>query len=340
MSQTNMRYLTNEMVRELLSIPEALKIIEEVYRDHGRGKAILSAPSSLGLKAFDAGASFKVKGAYVETYGVAGFRLLGTGTSHMGFCYLCDPKTSLPMGIVDESWQYLLRTGITAAVSAKYLARPGSRILGLLGCGGIASPVLMGLKALFPLDRVQVTSRRKDSRERFAKDMEEALSLKTIPVDSPREAVENADIVVTITDADEALVSSDWLKQGAFVCSMGSGQELDIRLLDWADKFVVDDFDFCLVLGDVSAWVRKGLRREEEIRTKLWAEIGDVVAGNKPGRASEKENILAIIQGMASCDIALAKHVLDKAVQKGIGDFLNLWGRGKHDDGFNRARDE
>jgi len=324
MSQIKMRYLTNEMVRELLSVPEALKIIEEVYRDHGKGKAILSSPSSLGLKALSAGASFKIKGAYVETPGAAGFRLLGTGTSHRGFCYLCDPKTSVPIGMVDESWQYLLRTGITAAISAKYLARPDSRILGLLGCGGIATPAMMGLKEIFPLRLVQVASRRKDSRERFAREMEETLGLNVIPVNSPREAVENSDIIVTITDADESLVSPDWLKQGAFVCSMGSGQELDPCLLDWADKFVVDDFEFCLVLGDVSAWVRKGLRSVEEIRTRLWAGIGDVVAGNKPGRTSENENILSIIQGMASCDIALAKHVLDKAKQKGVGHFLNL----------------
>ena len=312
------------MVRELLSVPEALKIVEDVYRDHGRGKAILSSPSSLGLKALDAGASFKIKGAYVETSEAAGFRLLGTGTSHRGFCYLCDPKTSVPIGMVDESWQYLLRTGVTAAISAKYLARPDSKILGLLGCGGIASPALMGLIELFPLDRVQVTSRREESRNRFAKEMEQTLGLSVIPVDSPRDAVENADIIVTITDADESLVRSDWLKQGTFVCSMGSGQELDPHLLDWAEKFIVDDFEFCLILGDVSAWVRKGLRNVEEIRTRLWAEIGDVIAGNKHGRTSEKENILAIIQGMASCDIALAKHVLDKASERGVGHILNL----------------
>ena len=320
MKEIKIWYISDEVVRELLSIEEAMTIIENVYREHGEGKAFLSDPSSMGLKSHGTGASFKIKGAYVSSLHVAGIRLLGMGDSSLlSLCYLCDPVTSLPVAITDESWQYVVRTGLTAGIAAKYLARPDSQTLGILGCGKIAPYVLIGLKKLFPLRQVRVNSQREESRIRFSKEMEKKVGVEVIPVASPKEAVENADIVVTVTTADEPLVLSEWLRNGTFVCSLGRAQELHPNVLDWADKFVVDEFSFCMVSGDISAWVKKGLRKEEEVRNRLWAEIGEIVAGKKAGRKAKNENILGVIQGMVSCDIALAKHVLNKALQKGMG---------------------
>lgn len=325
MKGMQLRYLSDEMVRELLSVQEAMVIIEDAYRYYGTGDAFLSKPSSLDLRTINTGTSFKVKGAHVASSHIAGFRLVGIGSSYpISFCYLCDPETSLPVAIVNESWQYVIRSGLTAAVTAKYLANQESRILGLLGCGRIAPFTLMGLKKYFPLSQVRVNSQRKESRQRFAEEMEKALELEIIPADSPQEAVMDADIVVTLTNANQPLICSKWLKDGVFVCSLGDGQELHHDVLDWADKLIVDDFDFCLILGDVSAWVKKGLKKEEEIRRKVWADIGEVVAGKKSGRESESENILGIMQGIASCDVALSKFVLDKAIQKGAGTIWNL----------------
>jgi ornithine cyclodeaminase len=325
MKGIRIRYISNDIVREVLSIEEALTIIEEVYRDHGEGKASLSNPSSLDLETAGTGTFFKIKGAYISSLYVAGFRLLGMGTSSpLGLCYLCDPNTSLPMAIIDESWQYLVRSGLTAAVVAKYLARPDSKILGLLGCGKIAPYTLFGLKKFFTLHQVRVNSQRRESRVKFSKEMEKTLGIEVIPVDSPQEAVTDADIVVTLTNADRPLVLSNWLRRGAFVCSLGEGQELHPNVLDWADKFVVDDFNFCLVLGDIAAWVKRGLKKEEEVRRRVWSEIGEIVAGKKAGRETKDESILGIIQGMASCDIAIAKYVLDKAIQRGEGIHWDL----------------
>jgi ornithine cyclodeaminase/alanine dehydrogenase-like protein (mu-crystallin family) len=325
MKEIAVRYLSDELVRELLPVEEALKIIEGIYEDHGTGKAVLSTPSALDLKTSNTGALFKIKGAYVASSQTAGFRLIGLTTSYvLGLCYLCHPETSLPIGVVNESWLYLLRSGLSAAVAAKHLANPDSNTLGLLGCGKVAPFALEGLKRFFPLRRVRVHSRSGPSRIKFAREMEKKVGVKIVPVDSPREAMKEADIVITLTGADEPLVRPEWLEPGSFICSMGDRQELDPAVLDWADKLVVDDFNFCLVLGDIAAWIRKGLRREEEVRGRIWADMGEVVARKKPGRETRNEKILGIMQGMASCDIALAKYVFDKAVEHQAGTIWNL----------------
>jgi alanine dehydrogenase len=325
MNEIAVRYLSDELLRELLSVEEALKIIEGVYEDHGTGKAVLSTPSALDLKTSNTGALFKIKGAYVASSQTAGFRLIGLTNAYiLGLCYLCDPETSLPVGVVNESWLYLLRSGLSAAVAAKHLANPGSDTLGLLGCGKMAPFALEGVKRFFPLQQVRVHSRSSPSRIKFAREMEKEVGVEIIPVDSARRAVTEADIVITLTGADEPLVRPEWLAAGSFICSMGDRQELDPGVLDWADKFVVDDFSFCLVLGDVAAWIRKGLKKEEEVRERVWADIGEVVARKKTGRETRDEKILGIMQGMASCDIALAKYVFDKAVKRQNGTVWNL----------------
>jgi alanine dehydrogenase len=312
-------FISETRVRELLSIDEALAVIEGVYRDHGIGEAFLSEPASLDLRNPDQGSFFKMKGACLQSHQIVGFRLFGKGRSaSLGLCYLYDPVTAMPKAVIDESWLYLVRSGLTAAVAARYLARLDSRKVGLLGCGKIVPYVLMGLRNYFPLDKIWVNSKRKESRVAFSGRMEKEIRIEVIPVDSPREAVAEAGIVITSTNADEPILRPEWVQTGAFVCALGESEEIHHTFLDWASKLVVDDFSYCMVLGNISAWVKKRLREEAEIRAQVWAEIGEVVAGKKAGRETEGENILAVIQGMASCDIGLANYVLEKAIQKGV----------------------
>ena len=325
MKGVSVRYISEDAVRELLSIEEALTLIDRIYRDHGDGRAFLSHPSALQLKAAGTPSFFRVKGAYVASLGAAGFRLQGLGASSpKGLCYLCDPQTSLPFAIVDETWQYAMRSGLTAAVAARYLARSNSERVAIFGAGALAPYALIGLKRFFPLRTVRVYSKRKESRVRFSKEMERTLAIEVIAADSPKEATAASDIIVTVTTADEPLVRAEDLRSGALVCAMGRAQEVDSNGLDWAVKFVVDDLNFCLVSGNVWAWIKKGFKSEEEIRSRIWSEIGDIVARKKPGREKGTENILAVIQGMASCDIGLSKYVFDKAVEKGIGTLWEL----------------
>lgn len=314
-------YISDELVRAHLSVAEAINVVKGVYRAHGQGGAWLSDPSAQFLRE---GAhqlsSYKIKGASLPSEGVAGFRLIGNAPSFAGdkeqwtyrYCYLADPYTARPLAIIDEYYQSALRTGVTGAVALSLLGKRDSRIVGLIGAGTIARYLLEALSHFFSLAEIRVHSRSKVSQDSFAKEMESLLNIRVEPVQSSEPAVRGADLVATITDADAVLVQEGWLSDGATLCSMGNNQELDSRVLYEVDKFFVDELSFCKMVGDVHAWISKGYLRESEIVERLHGTIAEVMTGNKRGRESDREKVLAIVQGMASCDLALAGYVYQK----------------------------
>lgn len=314
-------YISDELVRAHLSVAEAINIVKGVYLAHGRGEARLSDPSAQFLREGpDQLSSYKIKGASLPRAGIAGFRLIGNAPSSAGdkgqwtyrYCYLADPHTARPLAIIDEYYQSALRTGVTGAVALSLLGKKGSRIVGLIGAGTIARYLLEALTHFFSIAGIRVHSRSQASQASFVREMESLLNIRVESVQSSELAVRGADLVATITDADAALVQEGWLSDGATLCSMGNNQELDSRVLYEVDKFFVDELSFCKMVGDVRAWISKGHLKESEIAQRLHGTIAEVMAGDKAGREREQEKILAIVQGMASCDLALAGYVYQK----------------------------
>lgn len=314
-------YISDELVRKHLSIAEAIGIVMDVYRADGVGDARLSEPSAMFMRGRDEDVSnYKVKGAWIPSRKVAGFRIIGNAISEIGdeepwtyrYCYLVDPRTAIPLAIIDECYQSALRTGVTGAVALALLGKKDSSILGIIGAGTIAKYTVEALTHFFSLTEIRVSSKSKASQDNFAREIESALGLKAVPVGSPEVAVSGADLVVTITDADTALVSVGWLSSGATICSMGNNQELDPKILYEVDKFVVDDYGFCRDVGDIHAWITKGYLKESEILQRLHGTIGEVLTGRQLGRENQIEKVLAVVQGMASCDLALARFVYEK----------------------------
>jgi alanine dehydrogenase len=314
-------YISDELVRQHLSLSEAIEIVKSVYRLHGLNEAWVSNPSAMFLTGIkDDKFFYKVKGACIPSKEVAGFRIIGNAAPESSseepwtyrYCYLADPRTAMPLAVIDEFYQSALRTGVTGAVALSLFGRKDSSVLAIVGAGTIARHVMETLTRFFSLKEVRVSTKNKVSREAFAGDIEAQLSLRAEAVVTPEEAVRGADLVVTITDADTALVSAEWLSPGTTVCSMGNNQELEPKVFYEADKFFIDEWGFCMDVGDVHAWVTKGYLKEAEIREKLNGTIGEVMAGRKQGRENEREKILVIPQGMAACDLAFARFVYEK----------------------------
>ena len=241
-------YISDELVRRHLSVSEVINIVRDVYRSHGRGEAWLSEPSALFLReGTNRASSYKIKGASIPSKGITGFRLIGN-TPKAGdeepwtyrYCYLIDPRTARPLAIIDEYYQSALRTGVTGAVALSLFGNKDSKTVGIIGAGNIARYLLDALNHLFSLTEIKVYSRSKASQEPFVREMESLLDVRVTAVDSAESVVKGADLVITITDADTALVSSGWLARGATLCSMGNNQELDPKIVYDVDKFIVD----------------------------------------------------------------------------------------------------
>ncbi|MBI4184973.1 MAG: ornithine cyclodeaminase family protein [Proteobacteria bacterium] len=327
---SELRIVGDADVRRLIDSREAVAIAEAVFRDYGRRRNRLSAPSAMTLKA-DEGAkpTFKIKGATVPGAGVSGFRLLSKAQTPgspaaCNYVALYANATGRLEGLVDERWLGHLRTAATGATAAKLLARKGARTVALFGAGRIAAEIVPMLALAIPIAELRVHSRRAESTDAFVARFAGTAGFAVRAERSPERAVRGADVVVTLSEATEPLVRPGWLAEGALVCTMGSHNEVDFGVLAEAGRFIVDDLDYALEMGDVAAWVRKGAITAEAVAARVDADIGEVACGAKPGRTSETERILAIIQGMAMGDVAFAARVLEKARRQGLGNTVDL----------------
>jgi ornithine cyclodeaminase len=310
---TALRVIEAPEVRRLITGAEALQVVEGVFRSFGEGRSRLSQPSALTLDGTGkTPARFKVKGAAVDPAGLTGFRVI-TNSGQASYCYLCDGGTGTPLGLVDETWLHKLRTAATAVLAVKHLARPGARVFTLFGTGVIAEEFVPLLSLAVGVEELRVLSRRRESTEAFVARHRPRMSFPVVAAGSPRVAVQEADVVVTLTEATQPIVERGWLGPGGLVCSMGSHHEVDFDVLQEADRFIVDDLDYAMELGDAAAWLRAGQITRDQLTARMDADLAQVVSGARPGRRHEADRILAIVQGMAIGDVALAGYVLTRA---------------------------
>jgi alanine dehydrogenase len=257
----------------------------------------------------------KVVGDFVPNYRVG-------LPSELGLATLYDPMTGVPLAIMDATLITEARTGAMTAVGAKHLARPDSKVLGHAGARGTAFSNVTMLDALFDLEEIRVTSRRPESREAFGEQLRAATDTPVRVVDTVAEAFENADILVEATRLTEPtpLLRTAAVKPGAFVVPYGTVTAVELDLLDVMDKVVVDDWREARSgrFGALRRHVDTGRLSEET----LYAELGQVVAGSKPGRESREERILLWHRGLSILDVAVAYLILRRAEAADVGTML------------------
>jgi len=218
-----------------------------------------------------------------------------------------------------------MRTGGAGGVAAKYLTRRDSKVIGIIGAGTQGRTQLMALKEVLPgIDEVRVFDKVREHGERYADEMRSRVGLDIRPVCEAREAVCEADIVVTTTPSTEPIVMDDWVGDGMHINSIGADapgkEELDPAILKRA-KIVVDDFEQAMHSGEVNVPLARGLIGKEEIH----AEIGEVVAGKKTGRVSDDEVTVFVSTGLAVQDISTAWKVYKKAERAGLGKKIKMF---------------
>jgi alanine dehydrogenase len=257
----------------------------------------------------------KVVGDYVDNW------KLGL-PSELALLTLYDPRTGVPRAILDATEITERRTGAMTALGARHLARQGARVLGHVGARGTAFANVTMLDQLFDFEEIRVTSARPESRDAFGSALEQALGKPARVVETWQEVVEGADIVVEATRLAEPtpLLRTDWIKPGALVVPYGTMSAVELSLTSIMDKIVVDDWGQCRKgrFGSLRAHVDQGLLSEEN----LHAELGQIVAGKKPGRESDDETILFWHRGLATTDIAVGHALYQRAVERGIGTTL------------------
>jgi len=312
-----------------LTRAQVVDAVELAVSDHGQGKVVFEPRVHLVPDNGGAG-HFNVLRGHLSRLSVSGIKVVGDFVpnytrglpSELGLVTLYDPGTGVPLAILDATMITQARTGAMTAVGARHLARASSKVLGHVGARGTAWWNVMMLDDLFDFTEIRVTSKRPESRDAFAERLAADLGKPVRSVATARETFEGADILIEASRLTEPtpLLRTEWVAPGAFVVPYGTISAVEDDLLDVMDKVVVDDWREAQSgrFGALRRHVDSGRLSEQS----LYAELGQIVAGDKPGRESDKERILLWHRGLSILDIAVAHLILQLAEAADVGTML------------------
>jgi alanine dehydrogenase len=316
--------LTHSDVAALLDLPACVEAVEEAFRLHGAGKT--AAPGILGFPYPGGGFHIKAAGLDLSRRYFA-VKTNGNYSSNperfglpaiQGVIVLCDGENGSPLALLDSIEITVARTGAATAVAARHLARKGSKVATVCGCGNQGRVQLRALALVCPLVRAHVFDLDAVRAERFAGQMSQELEIDVRPTRDLRLALSESDVCVTCTPSRRFFLGREHVRPGTFVAAVGADspekQEIDPRLVA-SSKLVTDIRAQCASIGELHHALAEGLMSMENVH----AELGEVVAGTKPGRESDSETIVFDSTGTALQDVAAAAVVYEKAVAAGAG---------------------
>jgi ornithine cyclodeaminase len=318
-------YLSGKDIENLdLPLEEVIKEIEFGLKCHGERKFVMPPKAYLNLEEKYSG-HFNILRAYVDTVDIAAVKIIGDYINNfknnlpscLGLILLYDPKNGLPLAIMDGTRLTWIRTGAVSAVGAKFLARQDSKVLAHVGARGTAGMNIRAICSLFDIEEVRVTSKRRESREMLARELKQNYGIPIVTRDNIQETVSGADIIVEATrlSKPEVLIKKEWMKQGVLIIPYGWFMAVDPGLPFAMDYIVVDDWIQCKQGGQLYPLIKDGRLRDEHI----YAEIGEICAGSKPGRTEDSAKILFWHRGYAISDLMIGYLVYERAKSAGIG---------------------
>lgn len=334
MSDIEFLYLTQADVRATgIDMATVMDAVEESFRLHHQGKTILPHKTVLDMGERERGRGNAMPAYVGGDYDVFGIKWIAGFPRNpleydlpraTGFFILNDSWKGIPLAIMDCTLLSAMRTGAVTGVGAKYMARPGSKSVAMIGTGVQARTQLEALKVAVPgLEEVRGFDIRREAAEEYAAEMSGALDIDVVAVDSPEVAVRDADIVVTVTVADEPIVKEAWMKPGSFFSAVGSYQEEEFLVVENSDKVVVDGLEHVLHRETpvVALMIDQGLIDAEQV-----LELGAIVCGDSPGRETGDERIFFSPIGMGTEDVCVCARAYRLALEKGLGTKLGLFG--------------
>ena len=321
--------LSRSEVADLLSIDEYIAAIEQVFKLYGEGKT--KPPGILGVHAHDGG--FHIKAGILElerSFFAAKINANFPQNARrfglpliQGAVFLADAQNGYPLAIMDSMEITIRRTGAATAVAAKYLARPDSKSILICGCGNQGRVSVQALSKIFSLEQVCAYDVDESQAQRFANELSAELKIPVETIGDLQEAMKHSDICVTCTPSTRFFLKQEYVQPGTFIAAVGADseakQELEPALLA-QNKTVVDILDQCASIGELHHAIASGSMTKQQVH----ADLGDVVAGTKPGRTASDEIIIFDSTGMALQDVITAATVYKKAVAKGAGRIVDL----------------
>jgi ornithine cyclodeaminase len=314
-------FLREAHVEQLLTMQTTLDLVERVHREYSTGAAIDVPRERTRLPKV---ALHILQGA-VPSANVFGYKAYTSSREGVRFLvYVFNAERGNLEAVVEANLLGMTRTGAAGGVAAKWLARPDARVAGIFGSGWQAQGQLEALALVRKLERVKVYSRTPEKVRAFCEKMHARLALDVVPAASPEETVKGSDIVVTITTSATPVFSGEWLAPGTHINAAGSNsllrREIDEKTVARSSPVVVDSRPSAIKeAGDLLPALEKG-----RLHAGALTELGEVIAGIRPGRTSAEQITLFESQGMAMQDLIIAAELVKLARAKGVGEALDF----------------
>src|SRR5512139_1740477 len=317
-------YLSRRDVETInLPMQEIIDALEAMFKEKGGGRTEMPPKPGIHTRP---DAFIHAMPAYIPSLQSAGMKWVSgypdnqrRGLPYItGLLLLNDPETGIPIAIMDCTWITAKRTGAATALSAKYLARPDSSTVGIVACGVQGRSNLEALSRLFKIKKVKAYDLYPEVAVRYAREMSEKLRVEVEAVKTLPEAVRGLDLVVTsgpILKNPKPLIGAGWLAPGGFASLVDFDSYWQGAALREMDKLTTDD------RAQMNYYRTEGYFRETP---EVYADLGEIVVGKKPGRQSEKERTASVNLGLALDDMATAIRIYQRARAKGMGVELPL----------------
>lgn len=328
-----MRLLNKEDIVKVFSMQDAVESVKEAFLLYSQGKT--ENPLRTKIPAEKYGGNLLFMPTYAEETGYASLKIINIYPQNISKdrptsfaqVVLIDAGSGEILSILDGTYVTQLRTGAASGVCFDVLGRQDARIGALIGTGGQAETQLAAMVSVRDLDVVRVHDISKERTAAFVKEMNEKLAdyeTKIIAADSADEAVEDADLLITVTPSKEPVFNASKCKKGITISCVGAYQpdmqEMDPAILPRASKIFLDSKSAVLEeSGDILKPLSEGIIKEQDIT----GEIGDVLAGKRKGRESDDEIIVFETVGIGMQDLITAKAIYEKAVAEDVGSQWN-----------------
>ncbi|EJR02861.1 ornithine cyclodeaminase family protein [Bacillus cereus] len=241
-----------------------------------------------------------------------------------GIVMLSDFQTGEPLALLEGSYLTMIRTGALSGVATKHLARHNAKNLCIIGTGEQAKGIAEAVLAVRDIEKIILYNRTEETAYAFAQYIQEKFNKPAYVYSNANEAISEADIIVTTTNASTP-VFTETLQKGVHINAVGSFrpsmQELPSHAIANANKVVVESKEAALEeTGDLQVPIKEGLFEASDIH----AELGQIISGEKAGRENDEEITIFKSVGLAVVDIIVAKYLYEKAVERGVGTAIQL----------------
>lgn len=328
-----MLLLSKEDIKKVFTMKDAIEADKQAFQLVVEGKC--ESPLRINIQAPKQDGCFLFMPAYVEEMEIASLKNVNSFPHNIdnglpsapAQVLLIDGKTGVVISVLDGTYVTQLRTGAASGAAFDILAKKECKIGALIGTGGQAAAQLEAMMTARKLEEVRVYDMNLERTKEFAERMREELKsygTKIVVAETSDAAIDNADLIVTVTPSSKPVFDGTKVKEGATISCVGAYQhhmqEMDPAILPRASKIYFDSEEAVLSeSGDILIPLEEGIITKEDFT----GDLGDVIKGRVVGRENDEEIIVFETVGVAAQDLTAAKAIYEKAVAAGIGTQWN-----------------